>query len=389
MYTIRTLNQIANVGLAKLPKDTFTVDAESKNPEGIIVRSFDMHNMELNDELLAIARAGAGTNNIPIEECSLKGIPVFNTPGANANAVKELVLAGLLVSSRRLIDGSKWVQSLAGTEDIEKQVESGKKQFTGPEISGKTLGVIGLGAIGVKVANAAIALGMDVIGYDPFLTLESAWHLSAAVDKAESLEQLVANSDYITLHIPLNDNTKNTFNKELFSVTKKGVRLLNFARGGLVNHDALKDAIDEGIVARYITDFPSADLLGNDNIIVTPHLGASTPESEENCAEMAAEELRDYLLYGNIKNSVNFPGCVVPYSGKPRIAISHSNIVNMIGQLGAVFTKHHINIDKMVNNSKGELAYNIIVCDNLPDDEEALLKELYSINSVRRVRLLK
>ena len=389
MYTIRTLNQISNAGLAKLPKDKFTIDAEAQNPEGIILRSFDMHGMELNDTLLAVARAGAGTNNIPIAECSLRGIPVFNTPGANANAVKELVLAGLLVSSRRLINGSKWVQSLAGTEDIEKQVEAGKKQFTGPEISGKTLGVIGLGAIGVKVANAAIALGMDVIGYDPFLTLESAWHLSATVDKAESLEQLVANSDYITLHIPLNDNTRNTFDKELFAVTKKGIRLLNFARGGLVDHAALKDAIDEGIVARYITDFPSADLLGNDSIIVTPHLGASTPESEENCAEMAAEELRDYLLYGNIKNSVNFPGCVVPYSGKPRIAISHSNIVNMIGQLGAVFTKHHINIDKMVNNSKGELAYNIIVCDNLPEDEDAFLKELYSINSVRRVRLLK
>ncbi len=389
MFTIRTLNQISDKGLSKLPQNTFSVDADAKNPHGIILRSYDMHGMELNDELLAVARAGAGTNNIPIDECSIKGIPVFNTPGANANAVKELVLAGLLVSSRRIIDGSKWVQSLAGTDDIEKQVEAGKKQFTGPEISGKTLGVIGLGAIGVKVANAAIDLGMDVIGYDPFLTLESAWHLSAAVDKAESLEQLVANSDYITLHIPLNNNTKNTFNKDLFAVTKKGVRLLNFARGGLIDHTALKDAIDEGIVARYITDFPSADLLGNENIVVTPHLGASTPESEENCAVMAAEELRDYLLYGNIKNSVNFPGCVVPYSGKPRVAISHSNIVNMIGQLGAVFTKHRINIDKMVNNSKGELAYNIIVCDNLPENEEAFLNELYSINSVRRVRLLK
>ena len=229
---------------------------------------------------------------------------------------------------------------------------------------------------------------MDVIGYDPFLTLEAAWHLSASVDKAETLEELVAKSDYITIHIPLNDKTRNTFDEKLFAVTKKGARLLNFARGGLVNNDALKDAIEKGIIARYITDFPDETLLGNENIIVLPHLGASTPESEENCAEMAAVELREYLRYGNIRNSVNFPSCIVPYSGKPRIAISHSNIVNMIGQLGAVFTKHHINIDKMVNNSKGELAYNIIVCDNLPENIKELVDDLYAIHSVKKVRVL-
>lgn len=389
MYTIRTLNNISNTGLSKLPPEEFTIDAEANNPEGIILRSFDMHQMELPEALLGVARAGAGTNNIPIEKCSEKGIPVFNTPGANANAVKELVLAGLLVSSRKIIDGAKWVQTLKDSEDVEKAVEAAKKQFTGPEIAGKTLGVIGLGAIGVQVANAALDLNMDVIGYDPYLTLESAWHLSASVDKAETLEELVSKSDYITIHIPLNDKTKHTFNKALFAATKKGARLLNFARAGLVDHEALKEAIDAGIIARYITDFPTADLLGIENVIVTPHLGASTPESEENCAEMAAVELREYLRYGNIRNSVNFPGCIVPYSGKPRIAISHSNIVNMIGQLGAVFTKHHINIDKMVNNSKGELAYNIIVCDNLPEDENKLIQDLYAIPSVRRVRLLK
>lgn len=388
MYTIKTLNQISQAGLSKLPEAEFHIDLEAARPEGIILRSFDMHSMELNDNLLGVARAGAGTNNIPIDKCTEMGIPVFNTPGANANAVKELVLAGLLVSSRRIINGAQWVQTLAGNENVEKAVEAGKKQFIGPEIAGKTIGVIGLGAIGVLVANAALDLGMDVIGYDPFLTLEAAWHLSASVDKAETLEELVSKSDYITIHIPLNDKTRNTFDEKLFAVTKKGARLLNFARGGLVDNEALKDAIEKGIIARYITDFPDETLLGNENIIVLPHLGASTPESEENCAEMAAVELREYLRYGNIRNSVNFPGCIVPYSGKPRIAISHSNIVNMIGQLGAVFTKHHINIDKMVNNSKGELAYNIIVCDNLPENVNELVDDLYAINSVKKVRVL-
>lgn len=387
MYTIKTLNEISQAGLGKLPKDEFIIDKTAEDPEGIILRSFEMHNMELGEHLLGVARAGAGTNNIPIEKCTEKGIPVFNTPGANANAVKELVLAGLLISSRRIIHGAQWVQQQ--TEDVEKAVEAGKKQFIGPEISGKTLGVIGLGAIGVLVANAALDLGMDVIGYDPFLTLESAWHLSASVDKAETLEELVSKCDYITIHTPLNDKTRHTFNEKLFAVTKPGVRLLNFARGPLVDVDAVRDAIEKGIVARYVTDFPEKGLLGNDNIILLPHLGASTPESEENCAEMAAVELREYLRYGNIRNSVNFPGCIVPYSGKPRIAISHSNIVNMIGQLGAVFTKHEINIDKMVNNSKGELAYNIIVCDSLPEDTTEIVKDLYAIQSVKRVRILK
>lgn len=388
MYTIKTLNQISQAGLSKLPETEFHIDPEAARPEGIILRSFDMHSMELNDNLLGVARAGAGTNNIPIDKCTEMGIPVFNTPGANANAVKELVLAGLLVSSRRIINGAQWVQTLVGNENVEKAVEAGKKQFIGPEIAGKTIGVIGLGAIGVLVANTALDLGMDVIGYDPFLTLEAAWHLSASVDKAETLEELVSKSDYITIHIPLNDKTRNTFDEKLFAVTKKGARLLNFARGGLVDNEALKDAIEKGIIARYITDFPDETLLGNENIIVLPHLGASTPESEENCAEMAAVELREYLRYGNIRNSVNFPGCIVPYSGKPRIAISHSNIVNMIGQLGAVFTKHHINIDKMVNNSKGELAYNIIVCDNLPENVNELVDDLYAIHSVKKVRVL-
>ncbi len=389
MFTIRTLNNIAPTGLAKLPEKHFKIDTAAENPDGIILRSFDMHSMTLNDNLLAVARAGAGTNNVPIEQCSKRGIPVFNAPGGNANAVKELVLTGLLISSRRVVEGSTWVQSICDSEALEKAIEAGKKNFSGPEVLGKTLGVIGLGAIGVLVANAALDLGMDVIGYDPFLSLESAWHLSPSVDRADSMEEVVANSDYITLHIPLNDKTKHTYNAELFSKTKRGARLLNFARGGLVDNEALLRALNEGILSRYITDFPDKVLLGQKNIITTPHLGASTPESEENCAVMVAQELREYLSHGNIKNSVNFPNCTVPYNGKPRIAVSHRNMVNMIGQLGAVFTKYSINIDKLVNNSKGELAYNIIVCDNLPANETDLIRDLYAINSVIKVRLLK
>ena len=390
MYTIRTLNNIAKTGLAKLPTEAFVIDENAENPEGIILRSFDMHKMELNQNLLAVARAGAGTNNIPIEDCTKRGVPVFNTPGANANAVKELVLAGLFASSRRIIAGATWVQGLKDNcENVEKAVEAGKKEFTGPEIAGKTLGVIGLGAIGVQVANAALDLGMEVIGYDPFLSLENAWHLSSNVVHEESMEELVSKADYITLHIPLNDKTRNTFDEKLFAATKPGARLLNFARGGLVDNAALKKAIADGIIARYMTDFPSEELLGDPRtIIVTPHLGASTPESEENCAIMAAQELREYLTYGNIKNSVNFPNCVVPYNGKPRITVCHRNIVNMIGQLGAVFTKYSVNIDKLVNNSKGDLAYNIVVCDNLPENMEDMLHDLYAIETVLKVRVL-
>ncbi|WP_317855628.1 3-phosphoglycerate dehydrogenase family protein [Chakrabartyella piscis] len=388
MYTIRTLNNIAPTGLKKLPKRDFIINDAAQDPQGIILRSFDMHKMELNESLMAVARAGAGTNNVPVDRCTERGIPVFNAPGGNANAVKELVLSGLFISSRRIVAGSKWIQSLEGAENLDKAVEAGKKNYIGPEIMGKTLGVIGLGAIGVLVANAALDLGMDVVGYDPYLSLESAWHLSPAVEKADSIEDVVAKSDYITLHIPLLESTKHTINESVLAHAKDGTRLLNFARGGLVDNEAVLKAIATGKLARYVTDFPAAEFMGNDNVIMTPHLGASTPESEENCAIMVAEELRDYLYYGNVKNSVNFPNCTVPYNGKPRIAVCHKNIVNMIGQLGAVFTKHCINIDKLVNNSKGDLAYNLIVCDSLPEDETSLINDLYAINSVINVRLL-
>ena len=389
MYTIKTLNAISPVGLAKLPKNQFDVTVDADAPDGILVRSADLLNTTFNDNLLAIARAGAGVNNIPLERCSEQGIVVFNTPGANANAVAELVIGMLIAGSRNVAAAAQWCQGLTGDPAMAKTVEKGKKQFVGNEIKGKTLGVIGLGAIGVQVANAALDLGMEVIGYDPFLSLESAWHLSPNVVHEESMEELVAKADYITLHIPLNDKTRNTFDEKLFAATKPGARLLNFARGGLVDNAALKKAIADGIIARYMTDFPSEDLLGDPaNIIVTPHLGASTPESEENCAIMAAQEIREYLTHGNIKNSVNFPNCVVPYNGKPRITVCHQNIVNMIGQLGAVFTKYSVNIDKLVNNSKGDLAYNIVVCDNLPENIDDMIKDLYAINTVLKVRIL-
>ena len=389
MYTIRTLNNIAKTGLAKLPEQDFVIDEKAENPEGIILRSFDMHKMELNENLLAVARAGAGTNNIPIEKCTQKGVPVFNTPGANANAVKELVLAGLFASSRRIIAGAAWVQGLKDNcENVEKAVEAGKKEFTGPEIAGKTLGVIGLGAIGVQVANAALDLGMEVIGYDPFLSLESAWHLSPNVVHEESMEELVAKADYITLHIPLNDKTRNTFDEKLFAATKPGARLLNFARGGLVDNAALKKAIADGIIARYMTDFPSEDLLGDPaNIIVTPHLGASTPESEENCAIMAAQEIREYLTYGNIKNSVNMPTVAMAKSGSVRVTVIHKNQPNMIAFITDTISKDGVNIASFEDKNRGAIAYSIIDCDT--DVSTSVVSDIEKIDGVIKVRVIK
>lgn len=388
MYKIRTLNSIASVGLKKLTAKQFDVSDKIENPDGIIVRSFDMHQMELPASLLAVARAGAGTNNIPINKCSDKGIVVFNTPGANANAVKELVLSAMFLSSRKIVEGANWTQTLAGNEDLEKTVEAGKKQFIGPEIMGKRLGVIGLGAIGVLVANAARSLGMDVMGFDPYLSIDAAWHLSSSVNKAASIEDIVSQCDYITMHIPLNESTKYMYNDELFSVTKKGARLLNFSRGELVDPKALIRAVEKGVIERYITDFPNEVLLGNENIIVTPHLGASTPESEENCAEMAAKELREYLLYGNIKNSVNFPNCIIPYNGKTRISVAHKNIPNMIGSIATAFANEDINIDNMINKSKGDLAYTLVVCDDLKGKNDLLLEKIKSIKGVISTRVV-
>ncbi|MBO8434920.1 MAG: phosphoglycerate dehydrogenase [Tyzzerella sp.] len=389
MYNIRTLNNIAEKGLNRFSKHEFQVSDTIENPDGILLRSFDMHQMEIPESVKAIARAGAGTNNIPIDECSKRGIVVFNTPGANANAVKELVIAGLLMSSRNLPKGIAWTKALKDEEgNIDKLTEAGKKQFVGPEIQGKTLGVIGLGAIGVLVANVAQKLGMNVIGYDPYLSIDAAWSLSSHVNKASSLDELVSQSDYMTIHVPLNDATRNTFNKELFSKVKKGATLLNYARGELVETEAVIEALENGTLSYYVTDFPMRELIERDNVITTPHLGASTPESEENCAVMASAELIDFLKYGIIRNSVNFPNCEIPYNGKTRISITNKNVPNMIGSISSVFAKENINIDNMVNASKGMWAYNLIDTDNLGDKAEELMNELKNIDGVVSARIV-
>lgn len=318
MYKILTLNKISNAGTGQLSPQKYTVSDNEANPDAILLRSFNMHDMDMPKSLMAIGRCGAGTNNIPVESCAQKGIVVFNTPGANANAVKELVIAGMLLSSRNIAAGVSWVQSLAGETGVAKLVEKGKSNFAGPEIAGKTLGVIGLGAIGSLVATAGAALGMRVLGHDPKAT-------SQTVAQAESIEGIFSKSDYISLHIPLNDKTKHMFGKNIFAGAKKGMRLLNFSRGELVDNQALKDAIANGTISYYITDFPTEDLLGINQIITIPHLGASTPESEENCASMAALQIKDYLENGNIANSVNFPHCVLPRGPGKRICVIHKD----------------------------------------------------------------
>lgn len=389
MYNVLTLNSISEVGLSKLNPKKYVIGYDIKDPEGIILRSYDMHEMELPDSLAAVARAGAGTNNIPIDKCSEKGIVVFNTPGANANAVKELVLTGIFLSSRKIVEGIEWAKELKGKDNVDKLVEKGKGQFTGPEIMGKKLGVIGLGAIGVLVANAAISLGMEVYGYDPFLSVDSAWSLSSKVKRAGTREELVAACDYITIHVPLNDSTRGMYNKDLFDITKPGARLLNFARGGLVDTAALKEALEKGTITEYITDFPDAEVINLDHVICIPHLGASTPESEENCAEMAAMELKQYLEYGNIKNSVNFPSCSIPYTGKARLAILHRNVKGMVGAVANAISDEGLNIDNMVNNNKGEYAYTLIDVDTFNGKGQEIADRLSKVDGIVKVRIVK
>ncbi|WP_233452245.1 phosphoglycerate dehydrogenase, partial [Metabacillus niabensis] len=363
--TIKTLNNIAQVGLNVFNKEAYTIDNESENPDAIVLRSFNMHNMEFGENLKAIARAGAGVNNIPVDKCTEQGIVVFNTPGANANAVKEMVLTTLMASSRNLFAGVAWTKTLENEgEQIPKLVEAGKKQFVGKEIKGKTLGVIGLGAIGALVANDALGLDMDVIGFDPFISVDTAWNLSRKVQRAMSLEQLFANSDYITVHVPLTDDTRGMFNKETFSIMKDDVHIFNFSRGELVNEEDMKAALESGKVGKYITDFPNENVLKMKNAVPIPHLGASTQESEENCAVMAARQVKEYLETGNIKNSVNFPNASLPYTGKCRVAAFHKNVPNMVGQLTQAISSFNLNIADMVNRSRGEYAYTMIDIDN-------------------------
>ena len=384
MFNILTLNKIAKCGLDQLNDNYKITDDANVDADGIILRSFKMHDMELPESLKAVARAGAGTNNIPIDKCSEKGIVVFNTPGANANAVKELVIAGMLLASRDVIGGVAWANTLTG-DDVDKQVEKGKSNFAGCEIKGKTLGIIGLGAIGILVANAAYALGMEVIGYDPYLSVDSALKLSRHVKKANSPEEVYAAADYITIHVPLMDSTRNTINAETIAQMKDGVIILNFARGGLVNNADIKKALADGKVAKYVVDFADSETVNQPGIINIPHLGASTAESEDNCAVMAAQELADYLENGNLLNSVNFPNCSLPEDNIGRIAIAHKNIPNVIAKFTEALSS--VNISDMINKSKGELAYTIINTDHAIPAEA--IEKLNQIDAVIRVRVIK
>ena len=383
---ICTLNKIAACGTDRLG-DNYTVTDTLDNADGVMVRSAAMHDMQLPETLLAIARAGAGVNNIPVDACSDAGIVVLNTPGANANAVKELVLAGLLLSSRKVVPAIRWAETLKDEgEAVAKLVEKGKSAFAGPEISGKKLGVIGLGAIGVLVANAAAALGMDVYGYDPFLSVDAAWRLSRSVHHAADLDTIYKECDYITLHVPQTPDTKGMLNAAAFAAMKDGVRVLNFARAALVDSNDMLAALADGKVAAYVVDFPTAEMLGVENVIAIPHLGASTPESEDNCAMMAADELRDYLENGNILHSVNYPDVQAPRTTAHRICILHKNIPNMLAQISTVVSGEGINIASMVNNSRKDYAYTILDVENAPSAQA--LEKIRSVDGIIRVRTI-
>ena len=385
MYQVKCLNKISPLGTSRLGEN-YHVGEDVENPDAILVRSAAMHDMEFNKNLLAIARAGAGTNNIPVERCVQEGIVVFNTPGANANAVKELVIAALLLTSRKIVPGIEWAGTLKGKGyEVGKLVEKGKSSFVGPEIAGKTLGVVGLGAIGILVANAAEALGMKVMGYDPFLSVEGAWGLSSNTQRALTLEEIYANCDYISLHVPLTPDTKEMINAATIAQMKEHVRILNFARGDLVNNTDLLKALSDGKVAAYATDFPNDALLGVENVLAIPHLGASTPESEDNCACMAADEIKDYLENGNIKNSVNLPNVSMPReNGAKRVCIIHQNIPNMISTLTGVLANIGVNIENMQSKSKKEYAYTILdVTGNVNDDTVKAINDNDGIIFVR------
>lgn len=381
MYNILTLNKISKAGLSRLG-DNYNIADSVENPDAVLVRSASMHDMELPSSLLAIARAGAGVNNIPLDKCTEQGIVVFNTPGANANAVKELVLSALFLSSRKIVEGIEWAKTLKDNADAAKLVEKGKSQFVGPEIKGKTLGVIGLGAIGILVANAAVSLGMDVLGYDPFISVDAAWGLSPKVKHVVSLDEIFENSDYITLHVPLTPDTKGVIGKDNIAKMKDGVRVLNFARGDLADNEAVLSAVADGKIAKYITDFAAPELLDVENVIVTPHLGASTPESEDNCAKMAADEIKDYLENGNIKNSVTLPAVSMARGAGVRVCVIHKNIPNMISAVTTALAG--ANIENMQSKSRKEYAYTIL--DVTGDFDVAAVE---AIDGIIKVRVIK
>ncbi len=386
MFKIKTFNTVSPKGIARLTDLGYEVGEDIPDPDAILLRSYNLHQTKLPDSVLAIARCGAGVNNIPVDACSEQGIVVFNTPGANANSVKELVICAMLLSSRRILDGINWARTLTG-EDVASAVEKGKNNFKGPEIKGKTLGIIGLGAIGVEVANAASALGMRTLGYDPFISVSNAWDLSRDVIRAAGLDEIVETADYITVHAPLNDETVNLISEQHFERMKPQVRILNFARGPLINEKALLKALDTGLCACYVTDFVDAELAKHPKVLPVPHLGASTPEAEDNCAVMAAEQLQDYLENGNVLNSVNFPR--VQLSLRPqrhRIQIVNRNEPRMLSQFASILAGTGHNIDNLVNKGRGALAYNVIdVSGALP---ESVLRNLSAIDGVIRIRTI-
>ena len=388
MYRIKTLNKISSAGLARLDPSRFQVGDDVQNEDGILVRSAPMHDYEFPDALRAIARAGAGTNNIPIDRCSESGIVVFNTPGANANAVKELVIAAMLIASRDILGGADWVQEQVHTPnvDVAAAVEKGKSAFVGPELYRKTVGVIGLGAIGALVCNVALDLGMDVYGYDPFLSVDAALRLDRHVHVVHNVDELYKAADYVTIHVPYNKSTKDTINAEAISKMKGQVRILNLARGELVNDDDMIEALESGRVARYVTDFPNNRIAGVQHVIALPHLGASTPESEENCAVMAVRELQDYLVNGNITNSVNLPSVSQDWSGISRLCMIHKNVPAMLSKIMGVLSDDNINVENMTNKSKGDYAYTLIDVNTRITDEVA--GELRAIPNMIRVRVL-
>lgn len=381
MKIIRTMNKIADIGLNELDKNKYAISDSTENPDAIMVRSASLHDMEFGYKLTAIVRCGAGVNNIPVDQCAEKGIVVFNTPGANANGVKELTIASLLLASRNIIGGVEWANTL--TADVAKQVEKGKSAFGGCELLGKKLGVIGLGAIGGMVANTAKSLGMNVTGYDPYITISAAWHLSRSIAQASSYDEIYENSDYITLHVPATKDTKGMINKDTIAKMKDGVKIINLSRSDLVNIDDLKVALESGKVSAYVTDFPTEETINVKGIVTIPHLGASTFESEDNCAVMAAHELDDFLQNGNITNSVNYPSISLPYSGGGRLLILHKNVPNIISQITSNISAEGINIDNMANRSKGNYACTLIDMPELASDK--LIEKISEIDQIIRI----
>lgn len=386
MKNILCLNKIAAVGTDKLDKAVYNVGTDVADPDAIMVRSAAMHDMEFDKKLLAIARAGAGVNNIPIDRCSKEGIVVFNTPGANANGVKELAVCALMLASRNVIGGIKWVDTLIGTEGVAKAVEAGKSKFAGVEVLGKTLGVIGLGAIGGMVANTAVHLGMSVLGCDPYLSVDAAWNINHRVNKAASFEEIFKNADYISLHVPATPSTKNMINAETIAAMKDGVRIINLSRADLVNAADMKAALASGKVAAYVTDFPTDDMIGVEGAVTIPHLGASTAESEDNCAVMAAIELDDYIRCGNIKNSVNFPNVSMAMSGDKRVCVLHANVPTILSQITTILSDTGVNIENMTNKSKGDNAYTVV--DVTGGVAEDTVSKLSAVEGVLRVRVI-